>query len=116
MVFSQQVAAFLLGGGGAAAIYTLVRAFLALRSSTDTREATAIANLERWRHEADARAEQFYSDLVFEREISIYWQRRAAEVEVTARLGGVTVPPPAPPPKREHPHGIGVPPSAVSRT
>lgn len=98
---SAQIASLLLGGGGAAAIFTLVKAWLAVRSSTDTREATAIGNLEKWRLAADARADGFYRDLVYERELSLYWQRRAAELEVVARLNGATIPPPAPPPVKD---------------
>jgi hypothetical protein len=99
MTLAQQAVVLILSGGGAMAIYTLVKAFLAIRSSTDTREATAIGNLERWRLDADKRADAFYQDLIYERQLSAFWQRRAATVEHVARVNGVDVPPLPPAPK-----------------
>jgi len=89
---AQQLAVLVLSGGGAAAIFTLVKAWLALRASADTREATAIANLERWRIEADTRADRAYAALELERELHAYWQRRAAAMEYALFLQGVPVP------------------------
>lgn len=99
MTLAQQAVVLILSGGGAMAIFTLVKAFLAIRASTDTREATAISNLERWRLDADKRASGFYQDLVYERELSAFWQRRAATIEHVARINGVDVPPLPPVPK-----------------
>lgn len=98
MTFTQQTVVLILGGGGAAAIYTLVKAVLAIRNSTDTREATAIANLERWRIEADERARTAYYELGFEREVSSYWQRRAGVAEHHLAVHGVPMPEPPPAP------------------
>lgn len=100
MTFAQQIVVLVLSGGGAAAIFTMVKAFLAVRGSTDTREASAIANLERWRLQADERADGFYQDLCFERGVSAYWMRRAAELEHAFRASGGEVPPAEPPPPR----------------
>lgn len=98
MTFAQQAAMVILSGGGAAAVFTLVKALIALRSSTDTREATAISNLERWRRDADERADHAYHELGFEREVSAYWQRRAAAAEHALVLSGGVVPECPPPP------------------
>ena len=100
MNFAQQVALLILSGGGAGAIFTLVKAFIALRRSTDTREATAIGNLEKWRIQADQRADTAYADLAFEREMSAFWQRRAAELEHVAIARGIRLPPLPPRPIR----------------
>lgn len=100
MTFAQQVVVLILSGGGAAAIFTLVKALLAVRGSTDTREATAIANLERWRVQADERADGFYNDLCFERGVSAYWMRRSAQLEHAVVASGGQVPPTDPPPIR----------------
>lgn len=101
MNFAQQVVVLILGGGGAVAIFTLAKAYIAVRGSADTREASAIGNLEKWRLDADQRADAAYQDLMFERQLSTFWQRRAAEVEHTARLNGVTVPDCPAPPQRK---------------
>lgn len=98
MTFTQQVVVLVLSGGGAAAIFTLVKAYLAIRSSVDTREATAIASLERWRKEADDRATTAYYELAHEREVSAYWQRRAGVAEHLLSRHGVPVPEPPPAP------------------
>jgi hypothetical protein len=103
---AQQLAVIILSGGGAAAIFTLVRAFLAIRSSADTREAVAISNLERWRVEADNRADRAYAELEHARELSAYWQRRSAVMEHALVLNGGVCPPfPDPPahPERSSP-------------
>lgn len=99
MSLVQQSVVLILGGGGAAAIFTLAKAYLAIRNSTDTREATAIANLERWRLDADERARVAYYELGFEREVSSYWQRRAGVAEHLLASHGVPVPEPPPAPQ-----------------
>lgn len=100
MNMAQQITVIILSGGGAAAIFTLVKAFLAVRSSADTREATAISNLERWRVEADTRADRAYAELAHEREVSAYWQRRSAITEHALVLQGGTCPDYPDPPVR----------------
>lgn len=99
MTFTQQLVIAVLSGGGAAAIFTLVKAVLAVRTSVDTREATAIGNLERWRRDADARADRAYHELGFERETSAYWQRRAASAEHLLLMHGHQPPDCGEPPK-----------------
>lgn len=99
MNFSQQLVVLILGGGGAAAIFTLVKAVLAIRQSADTREASAIANLERWRVEADERARTAYAELGYEREVSSYWQRRTGVAEHLLASHGIEVPEPPPAPQ-----------------
>lgn len=98
MSAAQQVVVVILSGGGAAAIFTLVKAWLAIRQSADTREATAIGHLERWRREADERAEHAYLLLGHERDVSSYWQRRAGMAEHVLASHGVAVPECPPPP------------------
>lgn len=110
MTAVQQLAVLVLGGGGAAAIFTLVKAVLAVRASTDTREATAVANLERWRRDADERADTAYYELSKEREVSAYWQRRAGVAEHLLARNGVPMPQPPPAPAAARgapPHGQG---------
>lgn len=99
MNLAQQTVVAILGGGGAVAIFTLAKAYLAIRGAADTREASAIANLERWRKDADTRAARAYYELGIEREVSSYWQRRAGVAEhLLARHG---IEPPDPPPTPE---------------
>lgn len=105
LTFTQQAVVLVLSGGGAAAIYTLVKAYLAIRTATDTREASAIGALERWRKEADERATHAYTLLGFEREMSAYWQRRTGMAEHQLATHGIDVPdcpaPPTPPTRQE---------------
>lgn len=90
----QQLAVLILAGGGAAGVYTLVKAVILFRNSTDTREASAIKNLERWRVDADRRAEYFQRGWEFQRRLTEYWWRRAGQLEYIATVNGVEVPPP----------------------
>lgn len=100
---AQQVVVLLLSGGGAAAIFTLVKAWLAIRGSVDTREQTAIAHLERWRKEADDRARHAYRLLDYQRDVSAYWQRRCGMAEHLLAYNGIDMPdapnPPSPDPE-----------------
>lgn len=109
MTVVQQAVVLVLGGGGAAAIFTLVKAYLAIRGAADTREAAAIANLEKWRKDADDRADHAYRELGLEREVSSYWQRRAGAAEHLLALNGIT-PPETPPPAPERWRGAPPPP------
>lgn len=89
----QQLAVLVLAGGGAAGVYTLVKAVILLRDSTDTREASAIKNLEKWRVDADRRAEYFQKAWEFQRKLTDHWWRRAGQLEYTVRANGIEVPP-----------------------
>lgn len=91
---------YLLAGGGAVGIFTLVKAFLAVRNGVEVREGKAIENLEQWRKDADERADKANAradrcaDLVeIEREWGRYWQIRAARSERALVAAGVDVPP-----------------------
>ena len=99
----QQAAILILAGGGAAGIYTLVKALILYRNSADTREATAIGNLEKWRNQADARAEYFEKKWDFERTLVEFWRRRAGLLEYLSTSRGVEIPPldPIPRPSNE---------------
>jgi hypothetical protein len=107
LTLTQQVVVLVLSGGGAAAIFTLVKAYLAVRESTDTREASAIGNLERWRKEADDRATHAYVLLGHEREVSAYWQRRSGFAEHLLARNGVPAPSYDPPPDSPPPPTAG---------
>lgn len=109
-----------LAGGGALGIYTLVKAFLAVRGSVEMRESKAIQNLEKWRIEADERADRAetrlataISDVLLERAYTHYWELRAANAERELALNGVPIPlsPPQPMPRpdqwRAHPESSG---------
>jgi hypothetical protein len=96
---------FFLTGSGALGIFTIVRAFLAVRNNVETREGKAIANLEQWRVDADVRAENaearcsaLSTQLDVEREWGRYWQIRSARAERALTLAGLELPtPPARP-------------------
>lgn len=90
---------FVLAGGGAVGLFTLVRAYLAVRGSVETREAQAIANLEQWRRDADSRADaasgreqRCLDSLNRERDWGRYWQLRAARAERALIANGLEVP------------------------
>lgn len=99
LTYTQQLVVLVLSGGGAAAVFTLAKAYLAIRNDADTREQAAIANLERWRLEADERATTAYAELGLEREVSSYWQRRAGQAEHLLARHGIDVPEPPPAPE-----------------
>lgn len=100
----------LLGGGGAASVYTLVKAYRLWASGVETAEAAAIANLERWRLDADQRAdaaedraESCIQALARERELTAWQDRRIAHLERTLVIGGIEPPPPETPRPRPSP-------------
>lgn len=97
--FYQQVVLVILSGGGAAAIFTLVKALLAIRNSTDTREATGIGNLEKWRVDADKRAALAEKKSHFYQRLADYWWQRAGVAEYHARINGIELPPAGPVPE-----------------
>lgn len=91
----------LLGAGGATFLWTVVRSYLAIRNSAEVREDKAIANLEKWRDDADKRALDCLDRLANSREHIAYWQRRAAVMEHTALIAGLEIPPREPIPPQE---------------
>lgn len=97
---TQQLVALVLGGGGAAAIFTLVKAYLAIRADADTREAAAVSTLDRWRREAEQRAAETWDRLEHEREVNEWLFRRVGALEHLALSNGLTIPayPPKPAP------------------
>lgn len=76
----------LLGAGGATFIWTVVKSYLAVRDSAEVREDKAIANLEKWRDDADTRAR----NCMVERD---YWRARAGSLEHIVRSHGIDCPP-----------------------
>lgn len=96
----QQVVVLILSAGGATAIFTIVKSVIAWRNSVDTREATGIANLERWRMQADRRADRNAALLDHEKEVSAHWRSRAGLLEYTLNVNGIPIPPAPPLPKK----------------
>lgn len=90
---------YVLGAGGAGFLATLIKFILDLRSNAETRESKAIANLERWRDDADERADTCLRRLDQQRNCTAYWQTYAANLVHALTLAGIEVPaPPGPPP------------------
>jgi hypothetical protein len=81
----------LLGAGGTAFIWTLVKSVLAFRNSAESREDKAIARLEQF--ERDCRKQ-----LAHERMWGSYWQRRAGVMEHALASAGIELPNYDPPP------------------
>lgn len=99
----NQYLPYVLGAGGAGFLATLVKFLLAIRSSAETREAKAIANLERWRDDADGRAHKCLDRLDRQRTISTYWQTRCGVLEHALSVAGVPFPEaPIPPPGEDY--------------
>ena len=88
----------LLGGGGAASVLTLVKAYRLWASGAETKEAAAIANLERWRIDADKRAADCLRALNIERQWTAWYDRRVAHLERTLITNGIDPPAPSPEP------------------
>lgn len=81
----------LLGTGGATFVWTVVRSFIALRNSAESREDKAVARLEKFES-------QCREQLARERAWGGYWNARAANLEHTLRVNGITPPPNGGPP------------------
>lgn len=76
----------LLGSGGAAFIWTVVKSILALRNSAEGREDKAVARL------ADFE-EACRDQLTAERQWGSYWHRRSGTLEYILRQNGIEIPP-----------------------
>lgn len=94
----NQYLPYILGAGGVGFLATGAKFILALRASAETREAKAIANLERWRLDADSRAQRCLDRLDHQRDLTTYWQTRCGVLEHTMSVAGVNVPPALSPP------------------
>jgi hypothetical protein len=101
---------YILGAGGIAFLTAIFNAVQAYRASAETREAKAVENLERWRIEADNRTLQCLDDLTFERNLTLFWQRRAATLEFGLRQHGIDPPEMEVPPMRPAPSPLIPPP------
>ena len=75
----------LLGTGGAAFIWTVVKSIIAFRNSAEGREDKAVARLEKFE-------ETCREQLREERAWGSHWQRRAATLEYLLRQNGIAVP------------------------
>lgn len=93
----------ILGAGGAGFIAAATQAYSAWRSGAEARESKALRNLERWRDEADRRAELYLTQLDHERRWGSYWRQWAGTLEYALRQAGIDLPPrpPEPPPPRD---------------
>lgn len=99
MPSGEKIVVLLLGAGGATFIWTVVRSYLAIRGAAETREAVAIRNLERWRDEADRRAQVCHQRLEVQTDFAEFWRFRASDLEHQLHLNGVPVPPLPPRPR-----------------
>lgn len=90
----------ILGAGAVGFIGACVQAWQAFRNSAETREAKALANLDRWRHEADERADRALADLEHERAMGAWHWRRVGTLEHLLLSHGIPVPPADDPPLR----------------
>lgn len=75
----------LLGAGGTAFLWTVVKSILAFRNSAEGREDKAIGRLEEF--ERDCRKQ-----LAQERMWGSYWQRRAGVMEHALAQAGIVIP------------------------
>lgn len=85
----------LLSVGGATFLATLFKGVQQWRNGAQASEARAIVNLERYRDEADARAEREANRADRNQELIDFWRTRAGDLEfiVSRELGKDAVPP-----------------------
>lgn len=93
MASVNDILPIVLGAGGAGFIAALAQAWSAYRHGAEAREAKAIANLERWRDEADARAISYLRDIERERRWGAYWRSWAGALEYRMTAAGIELPP-----------------------
>lgn len=92
MTAIDDVLPIILGAGGAGFIAAVVQALSSWRNGVEQREHRAVANLERWRIDADARAErlQHALDLAFD---ALRAERAwSGHLEYTMRAAGMDLP------------------------
>lgn len=85
-----------LGAGGVAFLGALFKGVQMLRDGARAREREAIAGLEKWREDADKRADRAFRELDYMRTLVAYWQARAGAREYQLHLHGITPDPPPP--------------------
>lgn len=96
----EEVLPYILGAGGVAFLTAVFKFVQDMRSSAEGREAVAIKNLERWRDDADARADRCLERLDRQRGCTAYWQSYAGMLAHQLASHGHDIPlPPGPPPK-----------------
>lgn len=88
----------ILGAGGLAFLTAVFRFVRDWRKGVEGHEAKAIANLEKWREDADTRALRCLDALDKQRDYTAYWQRRTARAESACERAGVEIPESPPPP------------------
>lgn len=93
----------LLGAGAAATIWTVFRGVQMLRNDTTAQTRQGIADLERWRNEADDRTTAARADADYYLDLADHWRRAYGGVEYVARQAGITLPAPEPLPQRPPP-------------
>ena len=91
-----------LGAGGVAFVGALFQGIKMYRDSTSARMSKAIADLERWREDADRRTREALAAADSLREEVSYWQTRAGRMEYVIIKNGLQdqVPPPPSLPER----------------
>lgn len=99
----KDVLPFVFGAGGVAFLTALFKWINEWRDSAEFREGKAIANLERWRNEADARALKALNDAEWEREMGLYWAVVAGTYRFALLSNGIQSPEiPDKPVRKEH--------------
>jgi DNA-binding PadR family transcriptional regulator len=93
----------LLGAGAAATLWTIFRGVQMLRNDTTARTDKAVADLERWRQEADERTRAAREDADHYLNLADHWREEYGSVVFLARAAGVTLPDPRPLPQRPAP-------------
>lgn len=95
----------ILGAGGVGFVGALAQWRSAWKDSAEFREGKAVANLERWRIEADRRTQQAIQETEWEREMGNYWARCTGILTYTIESKGIAVPElPVKPQHKENPN------------
>lgn len=94
----------ILGAGGVAFLGALFKGVQMWRDGTDAREAKAIAGLEKWRVDADHRADRAQSWSDYYQSAASAWQSHAGTLAYALTSAGLPVPPdPVLPPRPQEP-------------
>lgn len=93
----------LLGASAAATFWAFFRGVQMLRNDTARHTAKAVADLEKWRLEADARTAAARADADHYLNLADYWREEYGLVVFAARAAGVTLPEARPLPQRPPP-------------
>lgn len=90
----------ILSAGGAAFLLAVFQGLKLWRDGTESREQNAIKGLERWRQQADDRADRYQRESEWRAVLVDYWRSRAGTLEYELGRTGKPVPPAPPVPTR----------------